>query len=208
MRVTNAHIRDIARVGGIGWRPPAQDQKITGPSSIRKKAVTLYHEEGHPAALAYLAGRRPGPSKGLSGVFGADGARAGEGNRLQRNFDRYVRHSVNDGREVVETWLPAEVSIGRHLVAGTADVVLFDDAGHAARLLNWDLKGVTREVALVMAVAGYLVVENQYGAGITTDVAVWDLEHERRFAFGRKELHAAVRELGRLLDRADPDTGV
>jgi hypothetical protein len=199
MRISGSDLRDIARIGGPGWRPRPPDAVIVTPSGIRKKALSLYHEEGLAEALAYLAGNRPG-STGLGGTYGRGGSREQQGRRTAAQFDRYVRYDINDGRPYAELGLSAEVVIGRHVVRATLDVVVFDAVGYAGRLLNWDLQGVDRPVAEMLAVPMVLLMDQQLGTGTAVEVAVWDLEHDRRWIVTRGTALNLVNELAVLLN--------
>lgn len=202
MRISGSDLRDIVRIGGPGWQPRPPGSIIVTPASIRRKALTIYHEEGHPEALAYLAGHRPG-STGLGGTYGAGGGREQQGRRTAAAFDRYVRYDVNDGRPYAELGLAAEVVVGRHRIGATLDVVVFAAAGYAGRLLNWDLDGVEREVAQLLAVPMVLLIDEQLGAGTAVETAVWDLEHDRRWIVARATALQQVNQLAALLDNTE-----
>jgi hypothetical protein len=199
MRISGSDVRDIARMGGPGWRPRPSDAVIVTPAGIRKKALSIYHEEGHSEALAYLAGHRAG-SKGLSGTYGRGGSREQLGRRTAVAFARYVRYDVTDGRVYAELSLSADVPLGRHVVGATLDVVVFDREGYAGRLLNWDLKGVERDIAELLAVPMVLLIDQQLGAGTAVEIAAWDLENDRRWIIDRDTALDQTDELVALLD--------
>lgn len=201
MRVTLGELRDIAREGPA-WRPRPVGAVIVTPASIRTKAICIYHEEGHSDALAYLGGRRPG-SLGLSATFGPDGPRAAQGRRTSAAFDRYVRLDRQDGRPYAELTLGADVSVGRHQVGATADVVVFDQLGYSGRTLSWNLDGVTDELAELLALPVALAIDQELGADTCVEVVVWDLEHNAQWVVDRAAAHARARELARVLDRIE-----
>lgn len=185
MRVTLGDVRDIGRQG-VRWRPHPPDAVIVSPSSVRSKAVRIYHDETHSSALAYLDGRRRDGSRGLAGTFSPTGSRARQGQRTRQAFARYAQLEVRDGRPVADLALTGDVQIGSHTVGTTVDVVLFTTGGYSGRLLTWDLAGVTPEVADLMAVPAVLLIDQKLGEGTCVDIEVWDLENGVKWLIPRE----------------------
>jgi hypothetical protein len=201
MRITTSDLRDIAR-RGPGWRPAAPDAPIVTPAPIRKKAVRLYHTEGHPASLAYLAGRRKG-SRGLAGDYGPGGRRAQQGARTRASFDRYVRLDIADGRPYADLELSKEIPIGDHVFAASLDVVLFVPRGFGGRLLNWDQTGLTDDTAEVVAAPMVRMIDQELGSDTCVEIEVWDLEHNLCWVVDRSTALAKLKDVEDLLDRTE-----
>jgi hypothetical protein len=202
MRVTLSELRDIRRKG-VQWRPPERNAPIVVPSAVRKKAIRVFHDESHADALAYLDGRRPDGSRGLSGTFGPKGSRAKQGQRVRDAFGRYVRLDRQDSRPVAEVSLLGEISIGAHSVMAAVDVVIFATAGYSGRILNWDRAGVTDEIADALSVPGVLLIDQELGDDTCVDVEVWDLEGGKKWVVTREAAMTQISEVARLLDRVE-----
>lgn len=205
MRVRFGDLRDIARQGE-SWQPRSANTVVIAPTSIRTKAIEIYHNEGQAAALDYLAGRRPG-SRGLSGYYGTGGKRPRQGQRTREAISRYIQFDLEDGRPVAELGVSGDVAIGPHIVSTTVDVVVFatqeDGYEYSGRLLTWDLAGGSVSLAEVIAVPALLLIDQELGADTCEDIEVWDLEHGARWRIVRGHALGNIGRVAQMLDRAD-----
>lgn len=205
MRVRLGDLRDIARQGA-GWRPRSPNEVVIAPTSVRAKAIEIYHDEGQAAALDYLAGRRP-HSRGLSGYYGTSGKRPRQGQRTREAIGRYIEFDVEDGRPIAELGVRGEVAIGHHTVSTTVDAVVFaaqeDGYEYSGRLLLWDLAGGSDSLSELLAAPAVLLIDQELGAEMCEDVEVWDLEHGARWRILRAHALNGVQRVTEMLDRAD-----
>jgi hypothetical protein len=202
VRVSAGQLRDLVRTGA-SWRPPPGPGGGASPASARAKAIGIYHDEGHVAAVSYLAGNRGDGSKGLAGAFGVGGRYANWGARTRDSLDRYFRYDQQQGEVYAALPLRGEVTIGTHTVGAYVDVVMFHRSGYVGRLLNWDLEGVTLDDAELMAAPASLLIEQELGRTTCVKIAVWDLEHRRQFEVNGAYALAQVGRVRRLMDRVD-----
>ena len=165
--------------------------------------MAIYHEEGHSAALAYLAGNRGDGTKGLTGSFGPGGRYAAWGARTRQSLDRYFRFDREERRDYAQLPLKAEVALGRHWVGAVIDVVMFDDAGYVGRVLNWDKTGVDLDVAEIVAVPAAMLIEQELGRDTCVHIAVWDLENSRQFEIDGPSALAWVAHASTLMDQVE-----
>jgi hypothetical protein len=201
VKVRLGDLREIGRAGVV-WRPRPDGSIVIVPSSVRNKAIRIFHEEGAGRAIEYLEGRRAG-AQGLGGTFGPSGNRATQGRRTREAFDRYVRMSDADGRDYADVGVSGDVEIGSHVVGVTLDAVVFDTQGYAGRLLTWDLSGMTSELALLVAGPAVLLIDQQMGRGTCCEVEVWDLEHDHQWRFLRAHALSAIADVERVLDAVE-----
>jgi hypothetical protein len=196
MRVRFGDLREIARQGE-SWRPPPSDAVIIAPTSIRTKALQIYHDEGQTQAVDYLAGRRP-HSRGLSGYYGAGGKRPRQGQRTREAIGRYIQFDLEDGRPMAELGVTGEVVIGHHTVSTTVDVVVFaaQEYGYeySGRILLWDLSGGSDSLSELIAVPAVRLIDQELGADTCGDIEVWDLEYGARWRIGRAHALEALTE--------------
>lgn len=202
MRVTLGELRDIGRQG-TRWRPRDPNQPIVSPSSIRKKAIHLYHDESLSDALAYLGGKHPDGGRGLSGTFGPEGKRARQGSEVRESFARYVKLDGRDARPVAELGLGNEVDVGSHQVSTAIDVVLFAEEGYSGRVLNWDRGGLSDRLADMLSIPATLLIDQELGADTAVDVELWDLQNGAIWQVARDVALARVERLARFLDRIE-----
>jgi hypothetical protein len=198
-------LREIGRQGA-GWRPRPPDGVIITPSSIRSRAIRLYHDEGLDLANQYLEGRRGG-STGLSGYFGSDGPRAQQGQRTREAFNRYVHFDGADGRPVATMALSGDVSVGHHVIGATVDIVVFGPTGYGGRVLNWDIAGINADLARLVAVPALMLIDQELGHSTCSDIEVWDLEHGVRWPRDSNEIRGDFGTVARLLDRVEANLG-
>jgi hypothetical protein len=204
MRIRFGDLRDIARQGPT-WRPRPANAVVIAPTSVRIKAIEIYHDEGQSAALDYMDGRRP-HSRGLSGYYGSSGKRPRQGQRTREAIARYFQYDVEDGRPVAELGVSGEVTIGHHVVSTTVDVVVFaaQDEGYeySGRVLLWDLAGGSEPLSELIAVPAVLLIDQGLGRNTCGDIEVWDLEHGSRWRVGRRHALSNVPRVTEMLDRA------
>jgi hypothetical protein len=204
MRIRFGDLRDIAR-HGASWRPRSPNAVVIAPTSIRTKAIEIYHDEGQSAALDYMDGRRP-HSRGLSGYYGSGGKRPRQGQRTREAIGRYFQYDVEDGRPVAELGVTGEVTIGPHVVSTTVDVVVFaaqeDGYEYSGRVLLWDLAGGSESLSELIAVPAVLLIDKELGEDTCGDIEVWDLENGTRWRIGRRHALSNLSRVTEMLDRA------
>jgi hypothetical protein len=195
-------LRDIGRQGAR-WRPRNPNQPIVSPSSVRRKAVRLYHDEALSDALAYLSGRHPDGGRGLSGTFGPEGKRAKQGSEARESFARYVKLDGRDARPVAELGLTGDVDVGSHQVSTTIDVVVFAAEGYTGRVLNWDRGGLSDRLADMLSIPAMLLIDQELGDDTAVDVELWDLRNGSIWQVSREVALARADRLARFLDRIE-----
>lgn len=204
MRLTAAQLREVAR-DGAAWRPPEPgSDNRPSPAAIRTRAVAIYHEEGHAAALSYLGGQRPGVKGLATGYFGPGGKAAGWGRQTRRSLDRYFDYDRREGQLYAELSLKEDVALGTHFIGAFVDVVLFHPQGYLGRVLSWDQAGVpTLEAADLVAAPAAMLIEQEMGEGTCAVVAVWDLPNKRQYEIDGQQALGTASQLKALMNRIE-----
>jgi hypothetical protein len=190
MRVTFGEFRGIMRAPGPGGATGI----FSGPTlyPVRQSAVARYHSEGLAAAEAAL-------DRGLSGYWSRPGGPSTQARNLRAQFARYVVLDRADGRPAAAVPLGSDVPYGPHTIGVSVDVVLFDAAGYAARLLLWDTAPFSSGIAHLYAAPAVSAVEQELGLPVT-HVDVWQLRAGEEIRISRGAALSYLPEVQRRLD--------
>jgi len=158
-------------VPGPGSEPPAA--YLTVPVIVARKAVSLYHEEGAPAARGYLRSSKVG-----SWANHSNASMATSNSNVLSGFEAYVAADAADGRptrglarSTVLDW-PAGPLMVR------IDVILADSNGLAARAVFWDGPDLTETQAPLVAAPYAAALEQLHPEASLTSIGVWQARRQ------------------------------
>jgi hypothetical protein len=189
VRVTFGEFRGIMRAPG----PGGSAGSFSGPTlyPVRQSAVAQYHAAGLAAAEAAL-------DRGMSRYWSRPGGPSTQARNLRAHFARYVALDRADGRPAARVPLDTDVPCGRNVIGVSVDVVLFDAAGYAARLLLWDTAPFSSEIAHLYAAPAVIAVEQELGLPVS-DVDVWQLRSGQEVRISRAAAVGHMSEVQRRL---------
>jgi hypothetical protein len=190
--VTFATFRAAVRNPAAGLPGPFQG---VSTSSIRQKAVRVFHRQGTVAARAAL-------EQGLGGYFSQPGGPSTQAANTRVAFERYLGLASGDPRPMALLDVTTDVALGTNQVGVRIDVVLFETRGYSGRLLLWDTEPLNRSLAEVFAAPCAVGIDAVLGAGTCQTIEVWQLRHGVEFQVLRSAALAQVSEAATRLAQA------
>jgi hypothetical protein len=150
--------------------PPAF---LSVPVTVARKAVSLYHENGAPAARRYLRSSKVGQWAGHTNTSMA----TSNGNVLS-GFEAYIATDAKDGRSVAElarstvlTWPAGPLKV-------RLDVILADGDGLAGRAVFWDGPDLAEVQAPLIAAPYAAALVQLHPKASFTGVGVWQARRQ------------------------------
>ncbi|HEX6752549.1 MAG TPA: hypothetical protein VF093_03040 [Solirubrobacterales bacterium] len=150
--------------------PPAF---LSVPVTVARKAVSLYHEKGAPAARRYLRSSKVGQWAGHTNTSMA----TSNGNVLS-GFEAYIATDARDGRSVAElarstvlTWPAGSLKV-------RLDVILADGDGLAGRAVFWDGPDLAEAQAPLIAAPYAAALVQLHPKASFTGVGVWQARRQ------------------------------
>jgi hypothetical protein len=178
------------RVPGYQAPGPASEPPpafLTVPVTVARKAVTVYHERGAPAARRYLRS-----SKVAKWANHTNPSMATSNSNVLSGFDAYVSADTSDGRSVVGLAQTTVLSWPAGPLKVRVDAILTDGDGLAARALFWDGPDLSEAQAPLIA-APYAVALGQLYSGVSlTTIGIWQA---RRQTYIEVPVSSALRQV-------------
>ncbi|HEY7951246.1 MAG TPA: hypothetical protein VID51_10525 [Solirubrobacterales bacterium] len=169
--------------------PPAY---LTVPVIVARKAVSLYHEEGAPAARRYLRSSKVG-----RWANHANPSMATSNSNVLSGFDAYVTADIADGRPVSALAQDTVLAWPAGPLKVRLDVILTDGKALAARTLFWDGPDLTEIQAPLIAAPYAVALAQVHPEASLTTIGVWQARRQTHvevpIASALREVRAAQR---------------
>lgn len=183
MRVTFWTYRTAVRHPQQGL--PGDIGGFASTTSIRQKAVRVYHREGPDAARRAL-------ESGLGGYFARPGGPSTQAANTRASFERYNALAGRDPRRMALLDLTTDVDLGSHQVGVRVDVTLFESLGYTGRILLWDTEELTRDLAEIFAAPCVRAIDQILGDGTCQTIEVWQLRQPEEHIILRSDALGAL----------------
>lgn len=166
---------------------------VKGISSIARAAVRKVHRDSPAAARSYFAGM---VAKYLLGGGSAAGTARAYGHAL----DTYIDWDGGSGSADLDVGLKRDpVLFGADSVRAIAHVVCDGDDEIEARILLWDELGLDQRAAEIIALPILERVDDNFGAGATTRIEVWQVAQGQRYSVSPAAAQARRPEVQAIL---------
>ncbi len=161
-----------------GYRAPAPASEpppafLSVPVTVARKAVSLYHEQGAPAARRYLRASKVGKWAGHTNASMA----TSNGNVLS-GFDAYIATDARDGRSVAELARSTVLAWPAGPLKVRLDVILSDGDGLAGRAIFWDGPDLAEAQAPLIAAPYAAALEQLHPGTSLTGMGIWQARRQ------------------------------
>lgn len=158
--------------GPTSETPPAY---LTVPPTVARKAVSVYHEEGAPAARSYLLSSKVG-----SWANHRNPSMATSNGNVLAGFDAYISADVADGRPVAGLAQSTVLPWPAGPLKVRLDVILTDGDALAARTVLWDGPDLNEAQAALIAAPYAVALAQVYPEASLTTIGIWQARRQTR----------------------------
>lgn len=188
--VSALQIAREVRAPGTGSRGPSKPPVfMTLPTTIARRAVTLYHQAGRQVALEYV-----GESKLAAWAGSRHRSLASSASNVIDGVSAYITADQGDGRTVLELGRETVIALPSGPVKARIDVVLEDSGGLVGRVVFWDGPGFQATQVPLLAAPFSEAMRRMYPQRTISSIAVWQ---GRRQIQEETSFNAAQRRLPR-----------
>jgi hypothetical protein len=143
------------------------------PVTVARKAVSLYHEKGAPAARRYLRSSKVGQWANHTNPSMA----TSNGNVLS-GFDAYVVRDTRDGRPIAELARSTVLAWPAGPLKVRLDAILTDGDGLAGRAIFWDGPDLAETQAPLIAAPYAAALVQLHPEASLTEIGIWQARRQ------------------------------
>jgi hypothetical protein len=194
--VTAANISRAIRQPGYKVPSVLEEPRVfmVLPTTIARRAVRVFHEDGATAAIAYVSESKLGEWANHTNPSMASGAR-----NTINGVVEYTKAATADGRKMVDLNRKTVVKLKSGPVKVSIDVVLADGDDIAGRVVMWDGPDFESEDAPLIAAVYAQGLQQLYPKRTITSIGVWQGRRQSRAEVTFRDAQAQLKKASRIL---------
>lgn len=164
------------------------------PTTIARRSVRAFHDDGAAAAIAYVSGSKLGEWASHTNPSMASGAQ-----NTINGVVEYTKAAAADGRKMVDLDPKTVVNLKSGPVEVSIDVVLADGNDIAGRIVMWDGPDFASEDAPLIAAVYSQGLQQLYPKRNITSIGVWQGRRQTRAEVAFRDAQAQLKKASRIL---------
>ena len=172
--------------------PPAF---LVMPTTVGRKAVRIFHEEGCRPARSYLTG------KFATWLSHTNPSMRGNATNTIQALDTYIRADELDGRAFVGRGEKVTVGLLSGTITARVDVVMTGNKELSGRAIFWDGQPISVNQAHVIAYPYAEALQRMYPSETISDICVWQVRRGTLHTVSMSDALARAAEADEVLAR-------